>query len=177
MTVTKCLHYKKKIPMKLMLSSSAQYKPIITVFCWLFLLVSSSSEIECESDGSCHKIDSSCRDQHTECQFWAKHGECDKNPHFMTFQCAYSCGTCDNKRINDDDIKHFGNQEETTSQKKANMSDLKKCEDLHALCPLWAKEGECLINPNFMTSACVLSCWLCVDVDELRMRGEDEDTM
>ena len=50
------------------------------------------------------------------------------------------------------------------------------CTDLHDLCPMWAKDGECILNPRYMVQACRESCILCVNVKSSRERGEsDED--
>ena len=36
------------------------------------------------------------------------------------------------------------------------------CVDNHLYCPPWALAGECLINPNYMLTACRKSCNQCV---------------
>ena len=35
-----------------------------------------------------------CVDDHEECEFWAKEGECEKNPNYMLTSCAKSCSVC-----------------------------------------------------------------------------------
>ena len=36
----------------------------------------------------------SCEDEHTLCESWAKAGECDKNPTYMEVNCKASCKRC-----------------------------------------------------------------------------------
>ncbi len=35
-----------------------------------------------------------CTDSQPKCQQWANRGECQKNPHYMNFECAASCNRC-----------------------------------------------------------------------------------
>ena len=35
-----------------------------------------------------------CVDQNQRCDYWAKHGECKKNPRYMLFKCPVSCKVC-----------------------------------------------------------------------------------
>lgn len=35
-----------------------------------------------------------CRNKHPECTYWWSIGECQKNPQFMTTECAPACQTC-----------------------------------------------------------------------------------
>ena len=41
--------------------------------------------------------------------------------------------------------------------------DYVECEDEKEECSKWAKEGECIANPGYMTFACRRSCELCAD--------------
>jgi hypothetical protein len=41
-----------------------------------------------------------------------------------------------------------------------------ECKDMHENCPLWAQEGECSMNPKYMTAACRSSCFLCVSEED-----------
>ena len=52
-----------------------------------------------------HEDGKNCRDDNANCAMWAKAGECDKNPAFMTGpegQCQMSCGACHT------DVPHIG---------------------------------------------------------------------
>jgi len=42
--------------------------------------------------------DPNCKDHHEMCSFWAKKGECKKNPNYMRSNCQISCNTCKNKK-------------------------------------------------------------------------------
>jgi len=39
-------------------------------------------------------VSDTCRDENTNCQGWAGHGECDANPAYMHVNCRKSCGKC-----------------------------------------------------------------------------------
>jgi hypothetical protein len=52
-----------------------------------------------------------------------------------------------------------------------------ECHDLHELCHGWASVGECVINPNYMRSACRRSCALCYDERYLSEFTQDKETM
>ena len=41
--------------------------------------------------------------------------------------------------------------------------DYVECEDENEECSKWAKEGECIANPGYMTFYCRRSCELCAD--------------
>ncbi|XP_061163166.1 macrophage mannose receptor 1-like [Saccostrea echinata] len=68
------------------------------------------------------------------CDFWAKNGECDKNPLWMANNCQRSCQRC--------------------------MAD---CRDTYGTteCQHWAKSGECIKNYKWMLQNCALSCGIC----------------
>jgi prolyl 4-hydroxylase len=36
-----------------------------------------------------------CADRHENCAYWAKNGECDKNPAYMNNACKLACKKCD----------------------------------------------------------------------------------
>ena len=70
---------------------------IFSLFAFFLLCVFSSdvkSEGECRltEEGTCDPR-YNCKDNYKKCGEWAKNGECDYNPNFMKFQCAFSCGT------------------------------------------------------------------------------------
>ncbi|ESO86195.1 hypothetical protein LOTGIDRAFT_235549 [Lottia gigantea] len=77
----------------------------------------------------------SCENVHlndTECESWAKRGECKKNPIWMSKNCRRDCNMCN-----------------------------KKCEDKHRYCAYWAKTNECTKNPSYMLINCTQSCQVC----------------
>lgn len=53
-------------------------------------------------------------------------------------------------------------REECTAE-SCSSAVVEDCHDLHELCHGWAAAGECVINPNYMRSACRRSCALCYD--------------
>lgn len=40
-----------------------------------------------------------CDDEHSECERWARMGECGRNPSFMRAECPASCGTCHLRKV------------------------------------------------------------------------------
>ena len=67
--------------------------------------------------------------KHTECDGWARAGECNGNPQFMNKECARSCA-------------------EVVVEPGAEMEQ----------CPGWASQGECTRNPKFMMTTCPNNC-------------------
>ena len=78
-----------------------------------------------------------CSDGNKYCGYWAKTGECQKNPDYMRLECRKACGLCE---LSD----HV--QSSTT------------CRDTNHFCSSWAKQGECKINPGYMNVNCCDSC-------------------
>ncbi|XP_052805089.1 uncharacterized protein LOC128234707 isoform X2 [Mya arenaria] len=71
----------------------------------------------------------------TQCEIWARAGECDYNPIWMRTNCHKSCEMCS-----------------------------RKCRDEYldgSMCLQWAKDGECEINPVWMAKSCAQSCGIC----------------
>ena len=172
---------------------------------WVSCSSQQSRQMECRASGSCSETQD-CEDGHENCHFWASQGECDKNPLYMKNHCQFSCGLCeDDNEIECEDFnencEHWAAMGECSSnqvymrnhcpsscgicgsdqpEKASNgyhSNNGNDCVDLHEMCHIWAAEGECLINPNFMTSACRWSCYLCGNADESRQRGESEELM
>lgn len=52
-------------------------------------------ENEVMVDEKYKKIRSICKNKHESCTFWSILGECEKNPGYMTVNCAPSCGSCE----------------------------------------------------------------------------------
>jgi len=132
---------------------------MLLLFLW-GTLVKMEDATSSTQDGTCSSNESAknasiCHDNHpaeNECQFWARNGECEKNPNFMTKECKKSCGIC-----SDNDGVHQGRENNKANN---NCSDNKP--GLNE-CPYWAKNGECENNPNFMTVECRKSCGICLD--------------
>ncbi|KAL3836018.1 hypothetical protein ACJMK2_021471 [Sinanodonta woodiana] len=71
----------------------------------------------------------------TQCSIWAKRGECDINPVWMSTHCHKTCQLCYH---NCSDKYQEGNW-----------------------CNLWASRGECNKNPTWMIPNCAFSCGIC----------------
>merc|ERR550537_1701257 len=77
------------------------------------------SECKCKPgySGNGKNCINNCQDEHTNCPFWATHGECSNSPTYMHAYCKKSCGLlCKNI-----------------------------CEDEHTTCPFWATQGDVVI--------------------------------
>ena len=68
--------------------------------------------------------------KHSECDGWARSGECSGNPEFMHAECAKACA--------DVVVDPAGGEMEQ--------------------CPGWASQGECTRNPKFMMTTCPNNC-------------------
>ena len=78
-----------------------------------------------------------CSDGNKYCDYWAKTGECQKNPGYMTQACRKSCGLCGSSNF--DPIS-------TT------------CRDKNQFCSAWTQQGYCQTNPAYMDVNCCASC-------------------
>ena len=74
-----------------------------------------------------------CTDSRTECKRWARDGECENNPIYMTENCRASCLECQSH----------------------------DCFDQREECESWADAGECAKNSDFMMEVCKYSCAVC----------------
>ncbi len=53
-----------------------------------------------------------CYDLSGHCSFWSHQGECKRNPHFMSEQCAKTCGVCSTADDPPDDVVHQEDHDE-----------------------------------------------------------------
>jgi prolyl 4-hydroxylase len=121
---------------------------------------------------------SSCVDEHEECQNWSEHGECDKNPGYMLFNCKRSCKVC--PIIDDNDFgkpqeipqgENFDKVREVIIKSTEYMRRIRKdevyhevrqmCLNQHAGCSQWAVGSGCEDNPYFMKKQCAPACQSC----------------
>lgn len=90
-----------------------------------------------------------CMDMDEECDALADKGECENNPGFMKYECAESCGTCDD----------FDAAYEALNDGSGDGP----CTDKYVECKNWAAMGECSFNPGFMEVECERSCMGCFE--------------
>ena len=86
-------------------------------------------------------LDPGCVDADSNCEYWAKTGECDRNTGFMHSNCRASCHICNGGK---------------PAPKKQGA-----CEDTNAMCATWAAIGECQSNPGYMLGQCPVTCKMC----------------
>ncbi len=109
--------------------------------------------VNCEqSCGLCGDVEGppepECTDENEQCPEWAVQGECTRNEAYMSVNCKDSCGYCGCEDQNAD-CADFLSSNNTCIQFK---------------CELWASQGECENNVDYMTIYCRKSCDLCVDL-------------
>ncbi|XP_059148413.1 zinc metalloproteinase nas-13-like [Physella acuta] len=112
----------------------------------------------------------------TDCEPWAKRGECDRNPVWMKENCRKSCKRCpqDCKNFqNDTDCESRAKNGECKTNQTWMAENCKKACNLcwddcknswnDTECDTWAKNGECSANSVWMRSNCQRSCNSCHD--------------
>ena len=95
-------------------------------------------------------------DSDPSCPNWARDGECQKNPAFMSSTCAKSCAGKLPKQFKDDEL--------------ANLLD--DVVDLEPHCATWAAQGECANNPTFMAASCARSCAGMLSAEALQVQQQ-----
>ncbi|XP_068085156.1 hatching enzyme 1.2-like [Anabrus simplex] len=119
---------------------------------------------------------SACSDNNRFCRYWARIGECQKNPTWMLVNCANSCNQCGRACAN---YNNLCNQWAALRECEKNPdymvifcpaachtcttgpAELDNCVDKNKYCAAWAKTGQCQANPNYMLHACRKSCQQC----------------
>lgn len=74
------------------------------------------------------------------CDFWAKNGQCCKNPEYMEQHCRKACGLCENPN---------------------KLQQECPCFDEDYRCTTMAEEGACCSNSSYMLRHCKRSCGQC----------------
>jgi ShK domain-like len=101
-----------------------------------------------------------CVDKHKFCPIWASKGECEENEINMKRFCAKSCNACDSSTgDNDSDLSDV--DEDEVDDNDDDEDDDTLCKNKDESCAIWAKAGECEVNPNYMLVNCAKSCDSC----------------
>jgi len=93
-----------------------------------------------------------CNDYNTYCRFWARNGECERNPRYMKIHCRKSCNVCVAKQQ-----ASAGIPKRCDPRTGLNCP----CHDRNWNCKSWAARGECQRNQRYMKVNCRKSCHLC----------------
>ncbi|CAJ0574009.1 unnamed protein product, partial [Mesorhabditis spiculigera] len=104
-----------------------------------------------------------CSDRHPSCGSWAATGECTKNPDWMTENCRRSCNRCTRTRAQT--CSRASQSQATPAPRKQQCENSPGCFNEFACCPLWAIQGQCRTNSQFMTCQCRVSCGMCFPSD------------
>lgn len=99
---------------------------------------------------------SGCVDENPLCPLWARSGECENNPGFITI-CRSSCNGCFQTNLASGSKSFFSYHQLFFN----NIFLDPNCGDSDPQCNQWAEVGECETNPNFMRSQCKFSCGFC----------------
>lgn len=115
-----------------------------------------------------------CINADLDCYRRAALGECKSHAEYMTTHCSRACGRCSLTQLPDEATIQKEEEEKWRGNEDSDSPELDfDCRDLHEMCPIWSGQGECLLNPKYMATACRESCLLCVNVRASRERGED----
>ncbi|XP_033642569.1 high choriolytic enzyme 1-like [Asterias rubens] len=129
-----------------------------------------------------------CVDNNVNCGYWARVGECQRNPNYMNVNCRRSCRICTSSSniittqenvCTDSDERclewaNAGECQRNPSWMLPNcessceqcVASTESCADRDENCDMWAQNGECEINPTYMNDFCKMSCGLCGGADE-----------
>lgn len=117
-----------------------------------------------------------CADTEEQCANWASSGECRANPGYMRVHCRQSCQTCldghggSNTQIAPDAETRLAVAQRlaATTRYLQGQVDIgtgamlgETCRNSDARCTLWAVQGECDANANFMQDECAAACHRC----------------
>lgn len=97
-----------------------------------------------------------CVDKASRCAEWAKQGECQRNPPFMSRECRASCGHC---QATGDDAKPKDDERASASKPSSSPPTRITAQNEQELrCHAWALQGECEKNEQYMLSKCRNAC-------------------
>lgn len=98
-----------------------------------------------------------CSDLNMACAEWARAGQCNANPDYMSQQCRKSCGLCAKDELLTD-----------RGPPCVNTAPEHDCE-------YWSTMGECTSNESFMRTGCTKACGFCTVQGSRPTPGEDAD--
>jgi hypothetical protein len=119
-----------------------------------------------------------CLDSDTQCENWAKSGECNKNAQFMLIHCRKSCDSCvdlhhgsvlqiapagdaDEKMRKEILQMLVETQQYIHTKADQSVTALTKCVNKDSSCTYWSLKGECHSNAQFMNRECAAACKTC----------------
>lgn len=130
-----------------------------------------------------------CTDEEFDCKSWAASGECAYNAEFMTVECRRSCMSCfvdtnqfgTTQSLPPEDDEHFSKTVQVIDDSIEYMKNLwsssnpdyhrinYKCRNMEPECSLWAAQGECEENADYMKINCAPACQTC-DLLDIRLK-------
>jgi len=141
-----------------------------------------------------------CVNEDSLCTVFAVIGECETNPHFMHFECAPACKTCDKLLRGEDEEEEEGPgsafgfvqiidpsvrdaeglDEESILQKLNEIDeymteqDSSYCYNGYAMCTIWSLQGWCETDAELMNEDCAPACFSC---EKLADQEKSDDTL
>ncbi|XP_022251606.1 zinc metalloproteinase nas-13-like [Limulus polyphemus] len=116
-----------------------------------------------------------CADKNQNCEFWARQGECQRNPLWMMENCKKSCKQCKYTLCRDE--SSYCNFWRRNRQCERNSSFMHRyckkscnfcqgdppviCKDQEVRCKIWAQKGHCFRFVNYMKKECSKTCSFC----------------
>lgn len=180
---------------------SRQYRPRsgITLLSLLVLLLLSSQveaklSVNTSSDEERDNDSRICKDKRNACIKSAKDGMCRKQPELMYRLCPESCKVCKNMER----TTEFGVQQNIMGRDAYELSLIVKetrkyidsdavldlspelflnCWNRHQDCTIWALQGECEMNHDWMLVNCAPACQSChlMTMEQLELIGVEEN--
>ena len=119
---------------------------------------SSTQDGICSSSDNNNNNETTCKDNRpasNECPYWAKNGECEKNPTYMTVECRKSCGICVDTgvlqiregpayRVTSDDTMKRLEKIETYLRSSVKPELREICKNEHEMCTVWVSSFHLL---------------------------------
>ncbi|KAF0300947.1 Zinc metalloproteinase nas-13 [Amphibalanus amphitrite] len=123
--------------------------------------------------------DADCEDQNEHCDYWARIGECARNPGYMNEFCARACNQCAGSSCEDLDrhcrmwaaldrcerelsyMHVYCRRACELCQRQQPRPADERCRDRVDSCPFWARRGHCHQFDHYMRAHCGRSCGFC----------------
>lgn len=90
-------------------------------------------------------------------------GFCLSNARWMLPNCQAACSSCGVTRADIINDAFPLSAPSSSSHPSSNRLLGPECADRNPLCPDWAADSQCTVNPGYMRIYCRTSCGICTD--------------